>query len=203
MKYTDIWIWKTTELSFPVFILKFLLRVQIFLLLGAVAGAWGGVKAQGDGPPRFDYTLRDPLAGYAQNSWLTPADTFHRKRFYVAAGTGAALYTSASIGLYAIWYRDYPQGSFRIFNDWPEWNQMDKAGHAFTAYLFSRYAYAGLRWSGLKRPAARWTAFGVANLLQGTIEVFDGFAELVFGIADFRTVGHVARHARANAEADR
>ena len=62
---------------------------------------------------------------------------------------------------------------------------MDKVGHAFTAYMFSRYAFAGLRWAGLKRPAARWTAFGVANVLQGTIEVLDGYsAEWGFSWSD-------------------
>lgn len=133
----------------------------------------------------IDFTLRDPLHQTANDNWLKPADTFNRRRFYISAGTGAALYGAASVGLYQTWYADFPRSSFQSFDDWPEWNQMDKAGHTFTAYIFSRYAFAGSRWAGLKRPAARWAAFGVANLLQGTIEVMDGFsAEWGFSWSD-------------------
>jgi uncharacterized protein YfiM (DUF2279 family) len=124
-----------------------------------------------------DFTLRDPLAEVAQDNWLRPDSAYNKKRFLISAGTGAALYGAASVGLYHAWYADFNRTSLRSFDDWGEWNQMDKAGHAFTAYMFSRYAFAGLRWSGLKRPAARYTALGVANLLQGTIEVMDGFSE--------------------------
>jgi hypothetical protein len=133
----------------------------------------------------IDFTLRDPLAGLARDSWLRPDSTYNKSRFLISAGTGATLYGAASVGLYHTWYAGYEQTSLRSFNDWPEWNQMDKAGHAFTAYMFSRYAFAGLRWSGLKRPAARYTALGVANLLQSTIEVMDGFsAEWGFSWSD-------------------
>lgn len=133
----------------------------------------------------IDFTDRDPLREVANNNWLTPADTFNKSRFYISAGTGATLYGAASIGLYQTWYADFPRSKLKSFNDWPEWNQMDKAGHAFTAYIFSRYAFAGGRWAGLKRPAARYAAFGVANLLQGTIEVMDGFsAEWGFSWSD-------------------
>lgn len=132
-----------------------------------------------------DFTHRDPLAGIARDNWLTPDSTFNKSRFYISAGTGAALYGAASVGLYQAWYANYDRAGLRSFNDWPEWNQMDKAGHAFTAYIFNRYAFAGLRWSGVKRPSARLLAFGVANLLQGTIEIMDGFsAEWGFSWSD-------------------
>lgn len=132
-----------------------------------------------------DFTLRDPLAGIAKDSWLRPDSVYNKKRFLISAGTGATLYGAASVGLYQAWYAGFPRSGLHSFNDWPEWNQMDKAGHAFTAYMFSRYAFAGLRWSGLKRPAARYAALGVANLLQGTIEVLDGYsAEWGFSWSD-------------------
>lgn len=122
-----------------------------------------------------DWTVRDPLAGRATGgAWLRPDTTFNARRFWTAAGTGAALYGTASVGLYHAWYAGFERRGLRGFNDWPEWLQMDKAGHLFTAYFFSRYAYAGARWAGLRRPPARWAAFGVANLLQTTIEVMDG-----------------------------
>ncbi|PPK88575.1 putative lipoprotein DUF2279 [Neolewinella xylanilytica] len=153
-------------------------RLLPYLLLYVCVTASGILEAQASAPSRFDYTDRDPLAGYAKkDNWLTPADTFHPGRFYTAAGTGAIVYGAFSYGLYDIWYKDYAGASFHTFNDWPEWNQMDKGGHVYSAYMYSRHVFAGLRWAGLKRPAARYTTLGVANLLQGTIEVFDGFSD--------------------------
>ena len=155
-------------------------RVPVLLLLFALCLVPVAAGAQ-----VTDYTLRDPLSGMARDNWLTPADTFHRGRFFVSAGTGTALYGAASVGLYQTWYADFERTGLHSFNDWPEWNQMDKAGHLFTAYIFSRYTFAAGRWTGMKRPAARYTALGVANLLQGTIEVLDGYsAEWGFSWSD-------------------
>ncbi len=152
----------------------------VFFLFLALFFYGSGLAAQ-----EINFTQRDPLQAVAKDNWLKPADTLNKRRFYISAGTGATLYGAASVGLYQTWYKDFPRSSLRSFNDWPEWNQMDKAGHAFTAYIFSRYAFAGARWAGLKRPAARYTALGVANLLQGTIEVMDGFsAEWGFSWSD-------------------
>lgn len=138
-----------------------------------------------DVAPRYAFDRLDPLAGIADDNWLTPASELHRKRFYTGVGIGSAAYLSAGVGLYSIWYKDYEREKFHTFNDWPEWEQMDKAGHFFTAYFFSRSSFAGLRWAGLKRPAARYAALGVANLLQGTIETFDGFSsEWGFSLSD-------------------
>ena len=164
------------------------LRALLFLTLLALApdSFRGALLAQAAARPlRYDYTLRDPLAGTARDTWLTPAAEFNRSRFYTSAGIGTAAYASFGVGLYSIWYKDYELESFHTFNDWPEWEQMDKAGHVFTAYFFSRSAFAGLRWAGLKRPAARYAALGVANLLQGTIETMDGFsAKWGFSLSD-------------------
>jgi len=123
-----------------------------------------------------DFTVRDPLAGIAPDTWLRPDSTYNKSRFLISAGTGAALYGAASVGLYKTWYTGFDRTGLHSFDDWPEWNQMDKAGHLFAAYMFSRYAFAGARWSGFNRPAARYAAFGVSTLLQGTIEMLDGYS---------------------------
>lgn len=134
----------------------FYLLVLLFCL------ANGGLRAQSD-------TL-----GWR---WLEPADTFDQGRFWPVAGTGALIYGGFAYGLYQTWYRDFELTGFHYFNDWGEWRFMDKAGHTFTAYTEARASYAGARWTGMSPRAARWTAFGIANFLQGTIEVMDGFSE--------------------------
>ena len=58
--------------------------------------------------------------------FFTPSDTFNQKRFNYALGISATTYTGFSIGLYHAWYKQYPQGKFRLFNDGGEWNNLDK-----------------------------------------------------------------------------
>jgi uncharacterized protein YfiM (DUF2279 family) len=123
---------------------------------------------------------------------LQPADTFHTKRFWVTAGSGALIYSAASIGLYEAWYKGYELTSFHLFNDWGEWRHMDKAGHLFTAHMESTLAFKGARWTGMDRKKAMWTGFGVGMLLQTTVEIMDGFsAAWGFSLPDmaFNTLG--------------
>jgi hypothetical protein len=129
------------------------------LCLGA-----GLARGQGATPP--------PPPGF----W-SPADTLNPKRFWTLAGGGALAYTGASIGLYHAWYKDYELGGFRFFDDWGQWENMDKWGHLMTAYTESYLAYKGARWTGMEEKTAVWVGAGIGTLLQGTIEVMDGFSE--------------------------
>ena len=107
--------------------------------------------------------------------WDTP-DSLNKGRFRVAAGTGLVVYTGAIIGLNHLWYEDYPRTSFHLFNDGAEWQQMDKAGHMFTAYFESDWIYHVARWTGMSRKSSIWTGAVVAVGLQTTFEVLDGFS---------------------------
>jgi hypothetical protein len=119
-------------------------------------------------------------SGWSQDSsalsFLTPADTFHKARFWTCTAAGTAIYTAASIGLYQSWYKEYELTRFHTFDDWGEWNDMDKMGHVITAYNEAKYSYDGLRWTGTRRNKSIWMAVGVGLLLQSTVEVMDGFS---------------------------
>lgn len=112
--------------------------------------------------------------------WLEPADTFNAKRARLLGIGGATAYGVASVGLYSIWYRDYELGPFHFFNDKfgnnDEWEKVDKAGHVVTAYVESYLAFQGMRWAGVKHKPAVWIGAGVGTILQGTVEVMDGFS---------------------------
>lgn len=123
------------------------------------------------------YKSRDPLDSLADHSILKPAQTFDSKRFWIVTGSGAALYGAITYGLYNTWYSDYDRGPFRTIDDWPEWMQMDKAGHTFTAYQYARYVQAGAEWTGMNKRKAAWTSFGVSTLFQGTLEMLDAYSE--------------------------
>lgn len=124
--------------------------------------------------------------------FLEPADTLDRARFYTCVATGMAIYAGASYGLYHLWYKNHELTGFHTFNDLGEWNDMDKIGHATTAHNQCVLSYYGARWTGLSRPRSIALAAGVGTLLQGTIEVMDGFSEKWgFSWADigFNTLG--------------
>ena len=114
-----------------------------------------------------------PIPG---QSFLTPSDTFNRSRFLTLAATGTIVYGATVVGLNEVWYKGFDRTPFHFFNDWGEWNNMDKRGHLFTAYFETEISYHGLRWTGMKDRPAMWMASGMALLFQTTIEMFDAYS---------------------------
>lgn len=107
---------------------------------------------------------------------LENPDTLHKKRLYISAGSGLAIYSGFSIALWNSWYKQSEITSFHTFDDAHEWNQMDKTGHFYTAWLESHYVYQGAKWTGMKRKNALITGAAVGIGLQTTIEIMDGFS---------------------------
>ncbi|GAB2542969.1 DUF2279 domain-containing protein [Spirosoma aerophilum] len=92
----------------------------------------------------------------------------------VLVGT-AAFYTITLLMLRKQWYKK--KVPFHSFNDNGEWLQMDKVGHAATAYCMSRGGYELMRWSGVDERASILTGGLLALLFQTTLEVYDGHSE--------------------------
>jgi hypothetical protein len=85
------------------------------------------------------------------------------------------VYALTSYFLGKTWYTK--RVPFHTFNDNGEWLQMDKVGHATTAYAISRGEYELFRWSGVNERASVLTGGLIALLYQTTIELFDGRSE--------------------------
>lgn len=111
------------------------------------------------------------------SSWLAPAGQFRPGRFWPLLGTGVVAYTGVTIALDKVWYAGFSRGRFRFFNDWHEWEQMDKIGHATTAYYESAISYKAARWTGLSKRGSLWSSVIASSVFQLTIEVMDGFSE--------------------------
>jgi len=105
------------------------------------------------------------------------SSTVNRKRLNFLIIGGSVAYTGTMIGLYNLWYKDYPRSSFHFTNDNGQWMGIDKLGHATTAYWIGRIGYHSLRWSGVKEKHAVWYGGSVGLLFLTTIEIFDGFSE--------------------------
>ena len=105
----------------------------------------------------------------------TPDMGIHQGRFIgVVAGT-AVVYALTSYFLGKTWYTK--RVPFHTFNDNGEWLQMDKVGHATTAYAISQGEYQLFRWSGVNERASILTGGLISLLYQTTIELFDGRSE--------------------------
>lgn len=101
----------------------------------------------------------------------------NKKRIWLVAGTNVVAYSTAMIGLYSAWYKDYPQSGFHSFNDFPEWQQVDKVGHFYSAYIESRGSMELWRWTGIDRKKRIWIGGMSGAFYQTVIEVLDGFSE--------------------------
>lgn len=85
-------------------------------------------------------------------------------------------YFGSMVGLYQLWYADYPQSDFHFFNDNKEWLYMDKAGHVFSSYTLGKYSTDMMKWAGYSKKTASIAGPLYGYLYQTTIEVFDGFS---------------------------
>ncbi len=109
--------------------------------------------------------------------FFMPADTLNKARAYTLIGGTTAGYAATMIGLNAAWYAGFERSSFHLFNDWGEWNDMDKVGHFYSAYNESLILMYGGLWAGMPRKKAMWMGVGFGALFQTSIEVLDGFSE--------------------------
>ncbi len=113
----------------------------------------------------------------ALNRFLTPSDTFNKTRFWAVSGIGLGI-AGGSIGsLASLWYAQYEQTRFHLFNDWGEWERIDKTGHFLTAYHESRWSYEGASWTGMSHRSSVWTGVAIGTAIQGTLEFLDGFSK--------------------------
>ncbi len=115
-------------------------------------------------------------SGFA-NKAQTTGDSLHVKRLIAMSAGGAVAYAAVVTGLNRYWYAHYDRVPFHVFDDGAEWLQMDKVGHIYTTYFESRWAMHAFRWCGIPQPQA--AAYGALTgfVMQGTIEVLDGFSE--------------------------
>ncbi|GAB3536527.1 DUF2279 domain-containing protein [Pontibacter brevis] len=119
-----------------------------------------------------------PAAVFAN---ATQADTLtadQKNIRQVGVTTGfAAGYATSLVLLHKAWYKHDPRSDFHFHNDIRYWNQVDKAGHLWTAFHQSRAGVDMLEWAGVPDRKAILYGSLAGILLQTPIEVFDGYGE--------------------------
>jgi hypothetical protein len=99
--------------------------------------------------------------------------TSNTRKWIIGAGT-TALYGTSFIYLNEAWYKGYPRSSFHSFNDFGEWMQVDKVGHAWSAYTTGRTTAALWQWAGASKEKSLLLGPGTSLLYMLSIEYLDG-----------------------------
>lgn len=88
----------------------------------------------------------------------------------------AAVYGGGLFALNKLWYEGSERLAFHFFDDLPEWQQVDKLGHFYTAFYASAAAHSALRYIGTPSEKAIWYGAMTGALALLPIEVMDGFS---------------------------
>ena len=99
-----------------------------------------------------------------------------KKRLRLVTSLQGLDYGASMSGLNKIWYAGYPKSSFHYYNDAGEWLDMDKVGHAFTAYNLSRLSFRTWKWAGVNHKKAVLLAGFSGLAYQTVIETLDGYS---------------------------
>lgn len=112
-------------------------------------------------------------------------DSLQDKRLNKLLVYGGIGYGVTLFALSQAWYSEQGLSHFRFFNDNPQWKQIDKIGHFYSTYQFSRVSTALLGKTGLeKRKSVFWSSVIGAGLLL-PVEILDGFSpEFGFSYGD-------------------
>ncbi len=104
----------------------------------------------------------------------TAVRVLHRERLLGVAVGGSAVIAGSLIALDQAWYAQYERSSFHTFNDGDEWLQMDKVGHAYSAYTMGRWGKGLLDWTGVDERTATWVGGSVGLVYLTGVEYLDG-----------------------------
>ncbi len=89
----------------------------------------------------------------------------------------SAIGTVVTIGLNYLWYKKFPHSKFHYFNDNDEWLNVDKVGHATTAYNIAAIQNDIMRWGGIRSGTAALIGTLTGLGFMSMIEIMDGHSE--------------------------
>ena len=99
----------------------------------------------------------------------------HTKK-WVLGGVQAGLWGGTFYSLNKTWYSNYPRSNFHLYNDWKEWEHMDKAGHAWSSYQISNHTSKIWQWAGMEKKKAVLIG-GISGMAYlSIIEILDGYS---------------------------
>ncbi|MBS1662411.1 MAG: DUF2279 domain-containing protein [Bacteroidetes bacterium] len=116
------------------------------------------------------------LSVSAQN-FFKPSPTYNPGRVNGTIIVESAIGAAVTFGLNYLWYKKFAHSKFHYFNDNNEWLNVDKVGHATTAYNIAAIQSDLLYWGGVKRGTAAIIGTATALGFMSMIEILDGHSE--------------------------
>lgn len=161
------------------------LAAGALLLLGSLFPARSAAQAR---------EARSAAAPQADSALVQPLPhRFQPKRFWTGMAAVAVADMAVMYGLSQLWYGGQERGPFQFYSDrmaerygpeyddgwlddWDNYVQQDKLGHAVVAWHLARAFGEFGRWSGLSRRQAGLFGGTMSGLFQSQIEFFDAFS---------------------------
>lgn len=113
----------------------------------------------------------------SSTSLQTDSSTILKTRRSIVGYSSIAAYGSALYGLNKAWYANYPRSAFHFYNDNGEWNQVDKVGHAWSAYQLTSASFHAWKWTGVNEKKTLLYAGISGPGFLTIIEILDGFSQ--------------------------
>ena len=114
-----------------------------------------------------------PLHIFGQTDSVQATNKKCVRNLAIAGGSG---YAVTLVGLNEIWYKNNPRQSFTFFNDNAEWKQVDKIGHAYSAFYLSLLASKTLASCDMSYNKSCAAGAITGFMIMLPIEVLDGFS---------------------------
>lgn len=114
------------------------------------------------------------LSSLKAQEFFQPSPRYNPGRVTGIIIAETAIGTVATVGLTYLWYKKFPHSKFHFFNDNNEWLQVDKVGHATTAYNIAAIQSDLFHWAGVSRGTSALIGTGTALAFMTMIEVMDG-----------------------------
>jgi len=118
------------------------------------------------------------IGSVAQPSFMSSyPDTLNKNRLLTVITSEAGTYAAGLSFLSYVWYKDHERVLFHFYDDSKGYLQIDKAGHAYSAYRESYATYYALRWAGMDKRKALIYGGSAGLIFQTPIEIFDALYE--------------------------
>lgn len=122
-----------------------------------------------------------PILSQAQlkinGSFLESATEPNKPRQIAVNSFIGGAYGLSMFALGSAWYAGEDLVAFHFFDDSHQWKQMDKVGHAWSAFMTSNVFMGMNRWTGMPRETAMWLGAAEGFLAVSSVELFDAFGE--------------------------
>lgn len=127
----------------------------------------------------------------------TDSTTLIKSRLYPVIATHVAANAAMLYVLNDFWYKNYEHSGFHFKDDMGEWNQVDKLGHAYSAYAITGILSNVYHWTGVSK--GKSIAIGAVGSMatMSIIEMLDAYsAEWGFSYGDMlANVGGIGLYA--------